>query len=1010
MPFKGREASAYTTEQLNSATVIDIDNDDIFTEDGLNALAETAGYDNIDAMIKAAPTAGTSIAANFANKNTVVQLGKDNNEGGSELQWVPVYLSRSNEDKNNDGKGDAILTLWLATDIYSSTWSDGTYSGSNTTKSFVDDTGTYTVYNNTYDGSFIRHQLNGKSGWTINWGAGNNQSYANKKIGDMVSDFYGSGALAKYVVTPSKVGWQTGAGSGRMKNDPGWAGEEAYITKNYPCTWINDNVWLPSMYEVGNKDITADSKVTAFMTDGGLWGVKVGNICSANSTAAFFWLRSGYYSNYQYAYVLRPDGNASYNSVYVNYGVRPAIHINLESAAEAAAPAHVHIWQSENDDGWVVTKAPTCAEKGEKERICIADDCRLKDNKEIAEIDIDTTAHSWGEWKTTKAPTCTAVGEETRTCSYNDAHKETQPIAQLSHEYAEEFTEDLAPTCTTAGSKSRHCINCDDKIEITTIPKLDHAWGEWITITVGSCTTNGTRRHVCTRDETHVETETITATGHKYVETEVAPTCTEDGYTLHECSVCGDNYTTDKVKATGHTYDTQPVWRWGNNYLTATATFTCSVCHSEHTVSASVTHESASASCTVAGEVTHTATVKLNDKTYTEVETIAGEKLPHDSELVSTVVEPTCTDDGAGQFKCKNCSEEYTDIIPALGHTEEIDEGIEATCTTAGKTEGKHCSVCDTVLTEQTEIPALGHDFSSEPIWTWSDDYFTVTATFVCTRGDNFTIDVAADVDEERTTATCTVAGDAVFIATVTFNYNTYTDTQTVAGTTVPHKYEIVKWEWTDFESAIATYECTECGDSGSASGEAVSEKIEPTCNTEGTITYTVTVEYPYLQKATDTKTETIPATGIHEYKFVSWSWGEDYSASANLQCKTCEEHSSQKVEVSFVDDEENRTFTVTCEIGGETYTDSKTVPLDLLPDDIINPDIKNPDSNSDGNGLPGWLPIAAIAGVILLLLTVIIVVIAKRRHAGYDDDYDYEDDDYEDDDYDDDDYDDDDY
>lgn len=39
---------------------------------------------------------------------------------------------------------------------------------------------------------------------------------------------------------------------------------------------------------------------------------------------------------------------------------------------------------------------------------------------------------------------------------------------------------------------------------------------------------------------------------HSYIETKVAPTCTEKGYTLHECS-CGNYYKTDEVPANGHT-------------------------------------------------------------------------------------------------------------------------------------------------------------------------------------------------------------------------------------------------------------------------------------------------------------------------------------------------------------------------------------------------------------------------------------------------------------------------
>ena len=49
-------------------------------------------------------------------------------------------------------------------------------------------------------------------------------------------------------------------------------------------------------------------------------------------------------------------------------------------------------------------------------------------------------------------------------------------------------------------------------------------------------------------------------------------------------------------------------------------------------------------------------------------------------------------------------------------HTVVEDSQVPATCTTAGLTAGKHCSVCGETLEEQTEISALGHDFSNE--WT----------------------------------------------------------------------------------------------------------------------------------------------------------------------------------------------------------------------------------------------------------------------------------------------------
>ena len=86
------------------------------------------------------------------------------------------------------------------------------------------------------------------------------------------------------------------------------------------------------------------------------------------------------------------------------------------------------------------------------------------------------------------------------------------------------------------------------------------------------------------------------------------------------------------------------------------------------------------------------------------------EKTAH-TEVTDQAVPKTCTQDGKTEGKhCSVCNEVTVkqETIPA-GHLEVIDKAVEATCTTEGKTQGRHCTFCDTVTVPQEIIPA-GHN------------------------------------------------------------------------------------------------------------------------------------------------------------------------------------------------------------------------------------------------------------------------------------------------------------
>ena len=72
-------------------------------------------------------------------------------------------------------------------------------------------------------------------------------------------------------------------------------------------------------------------------------------------------------------------------------------------------------------------------------------------------------------------------------------------------------------------------------------------------------------------------------------------------------------------------------------------------------------------------------------------------------------VDPSCTKEGSKTLKCTKCGNTYNEKIEKKAHTAVIDNSVAATCTTAGLTEGSHCSTCGTVIKARTTVPATGH-------------------------------------------------------------------------------------------------------------------------------------------------------------------------------------------------------------------------------------------------------------------------------------------------------------
>ena len=72
-------------------------------------------------------------------------------------------------------------------------------------------------------------------------------------------------------------------------------------------------------------------------------------------------------------------------------------------------------------------------------------------------------------------------------------------------------------------------------------------------------------------------------------------------------------------------------------------------------------------------------------------------------------VDSSCTKEGSKTLKCTKCGNTYNEKIEKKAHTAVIDNAVAVTCTTAGLTEGSHCSTCGAVIKARTTVPPTGH-------------------------------------------------------------------------------------------------------------------------------------------------------------------------------------------------------------------------------------------------------------------------------------------------------------
>ncbi len=185
-----------------------------------------------------------------------------------------------------------------------------------------------------------------------------------------------------------------------------------------------------------------------------------------------------------------------------------------------------------------------------------------------------------------------------------------------------------------------------------------------------------------------------------------------------------------------------------------------------------------------------------------------GTETPIDSSkhnlVYTNAKDPTCIAKGNIEYwYCKDCKNYFKDKEATKKITEKetelaIDSSAHSdfthiaaknpTCTENGNIEYWYCKGCkkyfkdsdakNAITAQQTVRQKTGHSYAA-PTFYWTNGRSNCTATFVCRNNSNHKETRTASVTHSvSTAATCTDKGTTKYVASVSFNNQTYTDTK----------------------------------------------------------------------------------------------------------------------------------------------------------------------------------------------------------------------------------------
>ena len=393
------------------------------------------------------------------------------------------------------------------------------------------------------------------------------------------------------------------------------------------------------------------------------------------------------------------------------------------------------------------------------------------DNTQTPSADNIECQHTFGDWATQKQATCSEEGELVRSCS-KCSHSEKTTIAK-NNVHVEVINSAVAATCTETGlTEGKHCSRCGAILIVqTTVDTLGHI--EVIDSAVeATCAETGlTQGKHCSRcSEVIVAQRELPTLLHEYVDgfckncsaydeivksEELAREALRHKIAVEQIidqnnwliSITQERINSLKsVHNISYVYDNLTCYQKKRELESEISELESEISYLEFMYGDDVSYRSKIANLKREKQSLETELEKYKamiDIIYWEDVIISymedyEENIDAENNLYETnkelinakysqesfvckdhqwnewkiLTEVSCLEIGLKTRYCQKCALVDNDVTEKLEHVIVVDEYIPATCTKTGLTEGKHCSVCDTVFIATEIISATGHNYS----------------------------------------------------------------------------------------------------------------------------------------------------------------------------------------------------------------------------------------------------------------------------------------------------------